>query len=128
MRTARNNPDALPDVLLRQRVRWRAVAVDMAATRPLARGYLSEVAIDNVLFETEDCIPIGTELRLLVKMPPGRRDEPGRTVEVSCKVKQSVIAREVVALRLAFGTFMKGGRELFELASGVAIAGGTSAA
>ena len=127
MTSTRARSTQTPDILLRQRVRWRAVAVDMAATRPLAQGYLSEVAVDGALFESENNLPAGTSLRLLVKMPPAQRDQPARVVEVSCKVRHARIAREVVALRLAFGVFMAGGQELFEAASGIAITGETVA-
>jgi hypothetical protein len=128
MPSPRNTRLEIPDVLMSRRVHWRAVAVDMAATRSLAQGYLSEVAIDNLLFEAEDSIPAGTEFRLLVQMPSNRRDSPASTLDVSCKVRHATIAREVVELRLAIGSFMKGGREVLEAASGVVIAAGVSPA
>jgi hypothetical protein len=100
----------------------------MAATRPLARGYVSEVSVDGALFESENNLPSGTPLRLLVKMPAASREAPVRVVEVSCKVRHARIARDVVALSLAFGIFMSGGQELFEAASGLAITGGNGMA
>ena len=105
-------------------VGWRAVVIPPYAPKGHGqRGRVREIEAGGVVFESDNLMGHGAKVRLAIMLPPPRREEPARIVEVACTVAWSMIARDKVSTKLTFDTFMRGGRAALEAVAGILLAG-----